>query len=226
VIGLDNEGRGRSFTDQDREVLSLFASQAAIAIENARLFEQVRSGRECLQALSRRLVEAQRLAADLMARVSDLSLDLRPAMLDDLGLLPALLWHFERYTSQTRVAVDFKHSGLEGRRFGGDIETAVYRIVQEALTNVARHARVGQVTVRLWAGERILYVHIEDQGAGFNSQAVLSASGTSGLSGIRERASLVRGHATIEAVPGVGTRVIAEIPLGDQIERRWRTRDA
>ncbi len=271
VVGLDNEGSGRSFTEQDREVLSLFASQAAIAIENARLFEQVRSGRERLHALSRRLVEAQeaerrqvarelhdqigqvltgltislemstrlppdqardslgeaqKLASDLMARVTDLSLDLRPAMLDDLGLLPALLWHIERYISQTRVAVDFKHSGLKGRRFGGDVETAVYRIVQEALTNVARHAGVGEVTVRLWAKEQMLHVHIEDQGVGFDSQAVLSASGTSGLSGIRERASLVRGHATIESVPGVGTRVIAKIPLGGRIERRWRPRGA
>ena len=75
-----------------------------------------------------------------MARVRKLSLDLRPAMLDDLGLLPALLWHFEHYTAQTQVRVNFKHSGLEKRRFGQEVETAAYRLVQEALTNVARHA--------------------------------------------------------------------------------------
>ena len=271
VIGLDNEGNGRQFTEQDRELLALFASQAAIAIENARLFEQVRAGRERLWILSRRLVEvqeaerrqiarelhdqigqaltgltlalemstrlpphqvrsslgeAQAIATDLMARVRDLSLDLRPAMLDDLGLVQALLWHFERYTSQTHVRVTFKHSGLERRRFGPDVETAVYRIVQEALTNVARHAGVDHVTVRLWTDQDALGLQIQDQGSGFDPKAALLAGTTGGLSGIRERATLVRGHLTIESAPGAGTRVVAEIPLGDPDERRRRSRDA
>jgi len=98
-----------------------------------------------------RLAEAQALVRDLMGRVRNLALDLRPAMLDDLGLLPALLWLFERYTGQIGVQVDFTQFGLEGQRFGTEIETAAYRIVQEALTNVTRHAGVRQVTVRAWA---------------------------------------------------------------------------
>ena len=77
-----------------------------------------------------------------MGRVRDLSLDLRPIVLDDLGLLHALLWHFERYRQQTGVVAHFSHTGIEGRRFSQEIETAAYRIIQEALTNVARHAQV------------------------------------------------------------------------------------
>jgi PAS domain S-box-containing protein len=85
------------------------------------------------------LAEAQMLVNDLMTRTRQLSLDLRPATLDHLGLLPALLMHMRQYTSQTQVRVDFRHSGLEGRRFAPELETAAFRIVQEALTNVERH---------------------------------------------------------------------------------------
>ncbi len=163
------------------------------------------------------LGEAQALVNELMALVRDLSLDLRPAMLDDLGLLPTLLWHFERYTAQTSVCVTFKHSGLEGR-FAPEVETAAYRIVQEALTNVARHAGVSEVTVRLWADQDTLGVQIEDQGTGFDPEAALAASATTGLAGMRERAVLLGGQLTVESAPGAGTHVTAELPLGHPVE--------
>ena len=89
------------------------------------------------------LREAQTVVSELMRQVREMSLDLRPSMLDDLGLLPALLWHIERYTAQTRVKVDFQHSGLNSG-FSPDISIAVYRIMQEALTNIARHANVNE----------------------------------------------------------------------------------
>ena len=94
-------------------------------------------------------MQARGLVDELMTRVSNLSLDLRPAMLDDLGLLPALVWLFERYTSQTSIKVEFAHDGLDGR-LSPIVETAAFRIVQEALTNVARHAAVPSVSVRVW----------------------------------------------------------------------------
>jgi PAS domain S-box-containing protein len=245
------------YTQDELAYLGAFADQVAIAIENARLFEQVRAGRERLQALSHRLVEvqeierrgiarelhdeigqlltglklvlemstgvkadtlkarlaeAQALVNELMARVRDLSLNLRPAMLDDLGLLPALLWHFERYTAQANVRVDFQHSGLEGRLTPG-IETAAYRIVQEALNNVARHAGVTEATVRLWVDQDTLNVQIQDQGAGFDPDATLAATTSIGLVGMRERAALLGGSLTVESAPGAGTRVTAELPL-------------
>ncbi|MBM3133351.1 MAG: PAS domain S-box protein, partial [Chloroflexi bacterium] len=105
--------------------------------------------------------ESQVLINDLIGRVRALSLDLRPPMLDDLGLLPTLLSHFKRYTAQTGVEVLFQHRGLE-KRFPPDIETGAYRIMQEALTNVARHAKVQRVTVRILANEERLDLQIKD----------------------------------------------------------------
>jgi PAS domain S-box-containing protein len=162
--------------------------------------------------LGESLREALALVDGLMAQVRDLSLDLRPTMLDDLGLLPALLWHCGRYTDQTGIHVDFRHTKLEGRRFGPKIETAAYRIVQEALTNVARHAGVDEVTVRLWAEPDNVNVQIEDRGAGFDPEHAMMAEASSGLVGMRERAVLLGGELVIESVPGEGTRLTARLP--------------
>jgi signal transduction histidine kinase len=161
------------------------------------------------------LNQAQALVNDLMARVRKLSLDLRPAMLDDLGLLPALLWHLEHYTAQTQVRVNFKHSGLEKRRFAPDVETAAYRVVQEALTNIARHAQVEEATVRLSTHQHTLLIEVEDRGNGFDVESVLAASGTSGLAGMRERAVLMGGRLTVDSRPGIGTRLTAELSIAD-----------
>jgi signal transduction histidine kinase len=138
-------------------------------------------------------------------------------MLDDLGLLPALLWHFERYAALTQVQVVFDHAGLE-RRFWPEIETAAYRIVQEALTNVARYAAVDRVFVQLRANQESLNLQIIDQGAGFDLETVLNAGTSSGLTGMYERAVLVGGRLMIESTPGSGARLAAELPLKDKGE--------
>jgi PAS domain S-box-containing protein len=161
------------------------------------------------------LEQAQVLVNELMARARRLSLDLRPAMLDDLGLVPTLLWHIEHYTAQTRVLVHFRQSGLENRRFSAEVETAAYRIVQEALTNVARHAGVVEVTVRLWTHEAILSIQVEDAGLGFDGEAALASSDTSGLAGMRERAVLLGGQLSVESHPGGGARLTAELSIAD-----------
>lgn len=151
------------------------------------------------------LNEARGLVNELMARVRKMSLDLRPAMLDDLGLLPTLLWHIEHYTAQTQVRVNFKHSGLEKKRFAPEVETAAYRLVQEALTNVARHAHAPEAAVRLWTHQQTLLIQVEDSGAGFDVDSILGANETSGLAGMRERAVLLDGRLTVESRPGEGT---------------------
>lgn len=166
------------------------------------------------------LVNAQTRVGELLSQVREMSLDLRPAMLDDLGLLPALLWHFDRYKTQTDITVQFKHNGLEGRRFVSEMETAAYRIVQEALTNVARHAAVKEVAVRVWVDHETLTVEIEDEGDGFNPESALAAGASSGLSGMRERASLLGGELRIVSAPCKGTRLTATLPLGGPIHRR------
>lgn len=266
ILGVINAERDRAnaFDEEDERLLTTFASQLATSIEKSRLFEQVRAGRERLQALSRRLVEvqeaerrhiarelhdevgqlltglklvldmaarqpiehaadafgeAQGLVSELLGRVRELSLRLRPAMLDDLGLVPALTWHMERYSAQTQVKVAFEHTGLDGH-VDADVETAAYRIIQEALTNVARHAKVDMVTVRLWASPEALGVQIEDHGVGFSPTGVLTSGQSSGLEGIRERVALLGGRLSIDATPGAGTCLTAVLPLKGHIERR------
>ncbi len=165
-------------------------------------------------------LEAKSAVNRLVTLVRELSLNLRPAMLDDLGLLPTLPWHFERFAKQTNIRVAFRHSGLNDRRFPMEVETTIYRIVQEALTNIARHAKVNDAVVRLWSDEKMIGVQIEDSGIGFDTGAVPEAGNTSGLHGMRERAVLLGGSFTIETQLGSGTRVTAELPIeydGEQL---------
>jgi signal transduction histidine kinase len=136
-------------------------------------------------------------------------------MLDDLGLLAALLWLYERYTAQTRVRVAFQHQGLD-RRLDGSAETAAYRIIQEALTNVARHARVEEVQVQIVLDDGTLRVQIDDQGVGFDPEAVLASGVCCGLSGMRQRAALLGGRLHLASGPGAGTRLTAELPINDR----------
>ena len=158
---------------------------------------------------------ARGLVNELMARVRKLSLDLRPAMLDDFGLLPTLLWHIEHYTAQTHVKVNFKHSGLEKERFTPDVETTAYRVVQEALTNVARHANVQEATVRVWTDQDTLSIEVADAGDGFDVEAAITGE-TSGLAGMRERATLAGGQLKIESHVDEGTRLLAELNIRRQ----------
>jgi PAS domain S-box-containing protein len=167
----------------------------------------------------KRISEVQGLIDDMMNRVKDLSLELRPSTLDDLGLLPTLLRHFATYKTQTNITVRFKQRGL-GRRFSQQIETAVFRIVQEGLTNVARHAKVTEVEVRIIVTRGKLRIQIDDGGKGFAPKAVFASGTASGIAGMQERAALLGGLLSVESVPGVGTRLAADIPLKTSPEAR------
>ena len=153
---------------------------------------------------------ARETLGDLMKQIRNMSLELRPTMLDDLGLLPTLLWHFKHYTARNHVQVDFKHAGLR-RKLPPDVVNTAYRIVQEALTNVARHAQVSEVTVYVHAGSDALVLEIEDRGTGFQTD---KKSPTSiGLSSMRERVLALNGTLMVESIPGRGTSLIAQLPL-------------
>lgn len=165
------------------------------------------------------LQEAQARVDQLVKLVREMSLDLRPTMLDDLGLLPALHWHFDRFFKTSGIRVNFKHTGLASRRFTPEIETAAYRVVQEALTNVVRHSKAVEVTVRLWTSRNMLSVQIEDLGAGFEPEKALAAGASSGLSGMRERAALLGGQFRIESTPGSGTHLTAEFPITSPVKK-------
>ncbi len=155
----------------------------------------------------------RQLADDLIKKVRNLSLDLRPSMLDDLGLLPALLWHIDRYTSLTGIKVNFVQNNLEGERFATNLELTAYRVVQEGLTNIARHAGVKEATVRVLYGSDSLTIQIEDRGAGFAAKDALDGGHSRGLLSIRERVAFVGGSLTIDSVTGWGTLLVVELPV-------------
>ncbi len=162
-------------------------------------------------AAPRRGTETREIVDDVLARVRDLSMSLMPPMLDDLGLLPALLWLADRFTGQTRVRVSFRHAGLD-RRLPRDVELGAFRVVQEAITNAARHAAVAEVRVGVWATHGGVAVEIEDDGCGFAAERAFSGASV-GLPGMRERVRLLGGRFAIESAPGAGTRVTAFIPV-------------
>jgi PAS domain S-box-containing protein len=157
------------------------------------------------------ITEAQRTISELINQVRQMALDLRPSMLDDLGLLPTLIWHLGRYTDQTKIKVDFKHSGLD-KRFSPEISITVYRIVQESLTNIARHANVDQASLSVWADNKSIHTTIKDSGSGFNLSDVPKFKST-GLRGMRDRALLLGGDLRIDSSPNDGTLITAEIPF-------------
>jgi PAS domain S-box-containing protein len=170
------------------------------------------TGQISVEEAQKQLNRANETASQLLGRIREISLDLRPTLLDDLGLLPALLVQFERFTTRTNIQVHFKHSGLENR-FSSQIETVAFRVIQEALTNVTRHAETGEAYVRLWADPQFLRLQVEDHGVGFNPQVALTSNLTSGLSGMQERVSLCNGQFEIESEPGQGTCLTVELPL-------------
>ncbi len=150
--------------------------------------------------------------SELIQRVDGMSLNLRPSVLDNMGVLPALLRHIDRYTRQTNIQVDFLHTDLD-QRFPSEIETVVYRVVQEALTNVARYAGVSQVLVQVQVAAQTIIIEVIDEGPGFDLQQVLAAGTSSGVSGMYERVGLVGGQLFFDTAPGNGTTIVAEIPL-------------
>lgn len=163
------------------------------------------------EASAKKIQQAQELTGELLNRVSRLSLELRPPMLDDLGLIPALVWHITQYQEATGLQVDFKHNSVEGRRFAPEIETTAYRTVQEALTNVARHAGAGRVRLEVRAGGGWMELRIEDDGTGVDAKSALGKN--RGLSGMRERARLVGGTFEIESETGKGAKIMIRLPV-------------
>lgn len=162
------------------------------------------------EAAASRLLFAQNIAETLLSRVRDLSVELRPVALDNLGLIPALGLLFSRYTSQTRVKVRFEHEALR-ERYQPDIETGIYRIIQEALTNVARHAKTQDVSVHLWEVGGYLLLYITDTGCGFDSSKSINTS--NGLTGMRERILALGGELLITSKQDYGTQISASIPI-------------
>ena len=156
--------------------------------------------------------EARVVANDLVQRVREMSLNLRPAALDDLGLFAALDGLFKRFTSQTRIAIHSNVSPLNDRRFERAVETAAFRVAQEALTNVARHAGVNEARVTVTISPARLRICIDDAGKGFDVNQKNHPFST-GLSGMSERTRLAGGVFSMQSKPGEGTLVFADFDL-------------
>lgn len=249
------------FTPERLRVAELMAAQAAVAVENSILFEQMESSNKRMRSLSRRLVQVQenerrhiarelhddagqalvslryglrllekeigaegpaarhvaelRLRTDaVMDSLHRLAVDLRPASLDHLGLDAALRQYSMSAGTKYGLAVRFKSRGFDGERLASAVETALYRVVQEAMTNVVRHARATRVDLLVERrGERVI-VMIEDDGVGFD-QNRLPRTDHLGLIGLRERAEALDGTLTVESSPGSGTTIVVEVASAD-----------
>lgn len=164
----------------------------------------------------RLLDQLQQLADRLGQEARALALSLRPTVLDDFGLASAIRDYVERWSADARIPVAIQMAGTEGLRLPFGMETAVYRIVVEALTNVARHADAGHVQVVLERHDDVLVAVVEDDGIGFDVDTVLRQRAEVrglGLIGMQERAGLLGGTLVIDS-SDAGTTVIARIPTG------------
>ena len=169
--------------------------------------------------LARRLKESLQAVERVLAQVRDLSLNLRPSMLDDFGLKSALKWYIKRQADLSGLRAEFQADELQDR-LDPVIETACFRVAQEALTNVVRHAHARTVNVTLRKDDGLLHLMVRDDGVGFEVEALRqkAAQGASlGLLSMEERATLVDGHLEFKSNPGQGTQVHAFFPL------KWRT---
>ena len=167
------------------------------------------------QQVKQKTSELRAVAAQALENIHHLAMELRPSVLDDLGLVAAVQKYTQDYAAKTNIDVDSHISGLDEQRLPSEIETTVYRVVQEALANVSKHAEAKNVSVVLRYGDSSLVAIIEDDGKGFDVETVLASATEKslGLFGMRERASLVGGKLTIESQHGTGTTVFLEIPV-------------
>jgi signal transduction histidine kinase len=142
--------------------------------------------------------------------VRGMAFRLRPGVLDDLGLVDALEWYTTDFERRTEIACVFDHENVP--RLNETVSTAAYRIAQEALTNVARHADAGQVKVSLRSDNGFLMLAVADDGQGFDAQDLTESEGL-GVAGMRERASLVGGELEVHSEPNKGTNVYLKVPI-------------
>lgn len=162
--------------------------------------------------LRTRIDEIREVVNDTLDEVHTLAWQLRPSVLDDLGLITALQQYIEDYERRFKTKVDFVVRRLD-ERLPLSLETGIYRIVQEGLTNIARHAKAQNASVLIEQRTKGIRVIIEDNGLGFDAEVAINARKSLGLQGIRERATLFGGKLTIESQIGQGTSLFIEIPF-------------
>jgi PAS domain S-box-containing protein len=258
---------GHTFEQENLRLLASIGQQMGVALENARLWEELRQKEQLRAELLARALQAQegerkRIARELhdatgqslnailfglkavesaaqndpsqisnlltrlKASVSDTVRELqeiiyalRPSVLDDLGLIPALRWYAETFLEAEGTRVEWQISNGE-RRLPPEIETALFRIGQEAITNIRKYASARRVLISLAVNERSVRLQVEDDGVGFDVEEALAHTRRDGrglgLLGMRERAELLGGWLRVESSPGGGTRVTVELSLDEE----------
>jgi PAS domain S-box-containing protein len=187
--------------------------QALTAI-NVNLAMVKRNGASRRADLSRKIADTQNLVEQTMETVHRFARELRPAMLDDLGLVPALRSYTKRFAERTHLSVRF-HGNPVAESLSREQKTVVFRVTQESLTNVAKHARASRVEVSLRRSGAGLRLTVKDNGRAFKVERPVPGQGTKhfGLMGMQERVRLINGQFTIASKPGHGTTVSVEIPF-------------
>lgn len=168
------------------------------------------------RGVERRLAGTQRLLQKTMRIVHGVARELRPPILDDLGLIPALHAFMRQFTKRTRIPITFSASPAV-ERLNGDKRTVLYRVGQESLTNIAKHAHASRIRVDIRKIEGDAHLEIHDDGRSFPVHRVLTSGKVTrlGLLGMRERVEMVGGVFTVESAPGRGTTVRAQVPMKD-----------
>jgi signal transduction histidine kinase len=196
---LERQRLARELHDETGQALTS-ALLGLKAVEDAKSEDELRG----------RIAELRESLVTTLQDVRRLAVELRPSALDDFGLVPALERLADTYREQTGLAIDFQ-ARLDTERLPSDVETALYRIVQEALTNVVKHARATSISILVTRKDGSVAAVIEDDGAGFEPGQ--ASSGGFGLVGMRERLALLDGRLEVESSTGSGTTVVAEVPL-------------
>jgi signal transduction histidine kinase len=170
------------------------------------------------KGLKRKIAHTQRLVEKSVAIVHQFAGQLRPPALDDLGLIPALHSYMKDFTKRTGLAIRFASFTLgKIEQLDSAKRTVLYRVAQEALVNVAKHAQASLVKVRIQKLRSVIRMEVRDNGKSFEVQSVLSTKRNKGLGllGMRERVEMVGGRFAVESAPGQGTTIRAEIPFAN-----------
>jgi len=194
----------RELHDETSQVLSALLMNISMLESQALVDDQGRA----------RVAAVKALAEEAARNLDTMLFELRPALLDELGLIPALRWYLAQVGEAWQVPIAFE--GEKTERLPDHVEVTAFRIVQEAVGNVVRHANATAATVRVVEEEGKLLVRVSDDGRGFDPAAVAARARTGesvGLMGMRERAELAGGALRVDSAPGAGTTVTAELPV-------------
>ena len=172
------------------------------------------------EAVLKKTAEMEEMLNAVSENLHNVAMALRPASLDHLGLVTALEQYVQEFNRQYHLNVQFETVGFDASRLPADLETALFRIVQESLTNVALHAQASRVDVLLNRRNSCLVLTVEDNGIGFNPGQPVNENRL-GLFGMRERVEMLGGKLIVESAPGKGTMISVEVPYGDSsLDRR------